>query len=271
LKKRTLFVIGYLLVFLSVQVCSVGLTHTPEQRTSHSATLSSEIYWADDFNDGNYDGWTVTRGALDASDGVLRGITTTWNWIYCNSTINNGTWSFDVYYAGFDGFNVWFICNYIQPGSYYRPWDGYFVHLSEYTSGTIQLKRDWDGGQVVLDSYDPPGSLDGWWNIEVDRSSDGWITVRVNGTECMQVQDDKWSESLYFFYESYNLQAIDNVEVGDFEVTTTPTTTTTSTTTTTPATGQGILAYLLSNPILLAAIITAVATVCAAGIKRSRG
>ena len=87
----------------------------------------------------------------------------------------------------------------------------------------------------------------------------------------MEVQDDKWNESLYFFFESYDQQAIDNIEVGLIDVTTPPTTSTSTTDTTTTGSGQGIVDYLLSNPILLAAIITAVATVCAAGIKRSRG
>lgn len=200
----------------------------------------AEAIWSDNFNDGNYDGWTVTRGALDASDGVLRGATATWNWIYRDCISNNGTWSFDVYYAGVAGFNVWFLCNYLELGNYYRPWDGYFIHISEYTSGTIQLRRDWDGGQVVLDSYDPPGSLNGWWNIEVDRTTEGWITVRVNGTEQMEVYDDKWNESLYFFFESYNIQAIDNILVDDeiMDTTTTVTTTTTSTSTTAATTGN---------------------------------
>jgi hypothetical protein len=269
MKMRTLAVLGFLLALTFAQIEFVGTNYFPVCLVSDNAIPSSLTYWTDDFNDGNYDGWTVTRGALDATDGVLRGTTTTWNWIYHNSTRNNGSWSFDVYYAGFDGFNVWFMCNRLDPGNYYRTWDGYFIQITEYTGGTIQLKRDWDGVQTTLDSYDPPGSLDGWWNIEVDRTIDGWITVRVNGTEQMEVYDDKWDSSQYFYFGSYNLQAMDNVEVGDFDVTTTSTTTsTTDTTTATTGSGQGILEYLFSNPIVLAAIITAIATLFAAYWKR---
>ncbi|MGY5863457.1 MAG: hypothetical protein RTV41_02575 [Candidatus Thorarchaeota archaeon] len=268
MKMRTMVVLGFLLALTLVQIEFVGTIHSPQCLVSDNAILSSLTDWADDFTDGNFDDWTVTIGALDASDGVLRGTTATWNWIYHNSTCIS-TWSFDVYYRGTGAFNVWFMCNYTQPSNSYRPWDGYFIHMGS-AMGNIEMKRDWDGGQVVLASYDP-GSLIGWWNIEVNRSSDGWINVRVDGTERMEVQDDKWNESLYFFFESYDQQAIDNIEVGLIDVTTPPTTSTSTTDTTTTGSGQGIVDYLLSNPILLAAIITAVATVCAAGIKRSRG
>jgi hypothetical protein len=61
--------------------------------------------WTENFNDGNYDGWTVVNGQFSASQGYLEAIE--WQdeyaWlceIGCNSTITAGTWSFDYNPAG---------------------------------------------------------------------------------------------------------------------------------------------------------------------------
>lgn len=58
--------------------------------------------WSDDFDDENYDGWTVTEGEFTCADGYLE-VTehdvgwNAWSGIYHNSTVTSGTWSFDYF------------------------------------------------------------------------------------------------------------------------------------------------------------------------------
>jgi hypothetical protein len=236
---------------------------------SSFSCITATTVWSDDFSDGDYDGWTVTRGSLSAADGVLRGLTTTWNWINHPSTVANGTWNFDVYYMGIEGFNVWFICNYLNPVDYYNGEEGYGINFWV-TGGNIRLLRDHSDTQTVLDTYDPE-SLDGWWNFTITRDLTGRIDVYINGVLRLQATDTMFNSSSYFVFETYNTQAIDNIVVKDVveQPITTPTTTpTTSTIPSTPTETQpgGILELLL-NPIVFAALITAIATILAAWIK----
>ena len=61
--------------------------------------------WSDDFDDGNYDDWTVTEGEFTCADGYLEvtehtgGTAGSWSGIYRNSTVTSGTWSFDYFRA----------------------------------------------------------------------------------------------------------------------------------------------------------------------------
>ncbi|NHI84120.1 MAG: hypothetical protein EAX81_07440 [Candidatus Thorarchaeota archaeon] len=82
------------------------------------------IEWSDDFEDGNYDEWTVNRGGYSATDGVMRGTYSSFNWAHHSSTTALGTWSFDFYFRGTNGMSVWFICNELVGADYNRPGEG---------------------------------------------------------------------------------------------------------------------------------------------------
>jgi hypothetical protein len=276
-------VLGCLIVLLSVQISGVGLT-TTDQTTLRSATLLSQTNWSDDFDDGTFDDWMVTIGEFSASGNTLKGVTSTWNHIEHNSTTAVGTWSFDYnFYAGPDGIwqeadgglVIWIIANSHHSVDPSQGSEGYFMYFHPHVDA-IELWMDpGDDGynRVLIGSWSPPDFVK-WWHVDVTRDSGGLFTVYLDGVSRIQGTDTTYDTSVYFGFLGYNQQEMDNVVVQDVVVpptTTTTTTTTSPTDTTTPTTtGQGILDYLLSNPVLLAAIITAVATVCVAAIKKSR-
>jgi hypothetical protein len=99
----------------------------------------------------------------------------------------------------------------------------------------------------------------------------GRIDVYINGVLRLQATDTMFNSSSYFVFETYNTQAIDNIVVKDTSeppITTPTTTPTTSTTPSTPTgTQPGGILELLLNPVVFAALITAIATILAAWLK----
>jgi len=59
--------------------------------------VSADEVWSDDFQDGDYDNWTIQKGTWTAEDNYLK--TTDKGGIYHPSTTTVGTWSFDAYVA----------------------------------------------------------------------------------------------------------------------------------------------------------------------------
>ena len=53
------------------QVVLIGLIGLLLMMSFPVEVVSLTLDWSDDFTDGNYDGWTVTAGAYDASSGAL--------------------------------------------------------------------------------------------------------------------------------------------------------------------------------------------------------
>ena len=279
LKTRTLFVIGCLAVLLSVQISCVGFSNIEKQRVSSEAIPAALTSWADDFNDGDYDGWTVTRGSYSATTSSLRGTTTTWNYIEHESTAADGTWSFDYdFYGGPDGIwqeadgnlAIWFIANGHQTTDPTQSDSGYFLSFHPHVNA-IELWMDpGDEGynRVLLGSWSPPDFVK-LWHVEITRDSNGQFTVYLDNINRIEATDTSYNTSVYFGFLGYNHQEMDNVRINMPDPTTSPTTSTTTTDTIT-ATEQGIVDYLLNNPVLLVAIIAVIAIVCTAAMKRSR-
>jgi hypothetical protein len=240
-------------VLLSVQISSVGLSYVQERRISTSAIPSSTDSWADDFNDGNYDDWTVTIGGYSAASNILRGTTTTWNYIEHPSTAANGTWSFDYnFYAGGD-LAIWFIANgHWQSGDTTQAQSGYFVLFHPHDDA-IELWMDpGDEGynRVLLGSWSPPDFVK-WWHVEITRDSDGLFTVFLDGVNRIQATDTTYNTSVFFGFLGYNHQEMDNVRVNMPDVTTTSTATTDTATTTTGTTTANVPAPLAPTTGLL--------------------
>ncbi|MFX0168905.1 MAG: hypothetical protein ACFE89_06030 [Candidatus Hodarchaeota archaeon] len=196
------------------------------------------VVWADDFNDGNFAGWTIAYGAFSAADNTLRGDSSGWNYAYHSSIVAEGTWHFDVYHSGADLCPyVWFITNDLFSEGANNPYNGYYLHFT-LISNAIELCRDTEmqGYDYILDSYHPSNGIAGWWHLDVTRDSSGNIHVYINETLQLQAQDTNFDTSQYLYFECYDHHALENVVVSDTvdieppsEPPTTPTTTTTPT------------------------------------------
>jgi hypothetical protein len=64
-------------------------------------SVSANVVWEDNFDDGNYDGWTVRNGTFSAANYYLESTelaqTQNVSRIYHESNVSTGTWSFDCY------------------------------------------------------------------------------------------------------------------------------------------------------------------------------
>ena len=184
--------------------------------------------WSDNFDDLNYDGWTVMNGTFTAADGTLRPTGLSSYYIIVHpSSVTTGTWSFDVtglldtatpYYET----RVLFMC--VKPVPY-AGWNGMGVptrggdsrgghaHYIEVFGSVAGEDQAWDLGDAKL-----PSDTDmlAWQHIDITRSSDGRICVYVNGTLLLDVTDTRITTSNYFcFATSLSASAIDNIVVSD--------------------------------------------------------
>ena len=163
---------------------------------------AAAVEWFDDFNDGNYDGWTiwalnstghspylpVTGGSFDPDDGALRanGTNVEWNIANYPSSVAYGTWSFDL-----DIVNTWrheFLISFFSYET--TPMDGYpgqcydLVILTEFLStGSFDValvhRNDlsyYSLGRTTVNGFP------GWYHFDVTRDTNGQFYVYVNTT-----------------------------------------------------------------------------------------
>jgi hypothetical protein len=250
---------------------------------NNNDSIPAGIIWSDDFNDGNFQGWSVTRGGYSATENLIRGTTTTWNYIEHPSTVAHGTWSFDHnFYAGLDGIwqpvdgdlAIWFIANGHQSGDTTQADNGYFLVFHPHVDA-IELWMDpGDEGynRVLLGSWTPPDFVK-WWHVEITRDSDGEFKVYLDDVLRIQATDTTYDSSIFFGFLGYNQQEMDNVVVSDSVPSTTSTattttntvtdtvttsvatTTTTSTSTNPPPTGLSVDPMLMAGILLILAIV----------------
>lgn len=214
---------------------------------------SATMVWSDNFDDGNYDGWTVTGinmtavppvlvdGNYSAEDGLLRatgeGEGWIWNLASHPSTVATGTWSFDIdsppTEAGLTHFYVFFMSDDTNfedgiPDGY-----AFKVEMVLYQGFRgFELEKYVDGDNTQIAQYQTGQDVLGGYHIDITRDSTGLFNVWVNGTHRMSAQDDTHSTSDYFRFSTPAGPALDNIEVFDsieFDPPTTDTTTTTET------------------------------------------
>lgn len=197
---------------------------------SHAVIVAT--VWSDNFDDGNYDDWTVLAGTLSASEHALRVTGFGYVVVYRNSTTVTGTWNFDLDMTDEpDDAQVCFITNSID-GKYVR--DNYLVENTE--DGFRLMRWIWDGSKMnflILDNYIVTGGLDGWYHFDITRDGSGQMYVYINDTLAMQAVDTTHDISSCFVFNvpiapSGTGPAIDNVVVSDSVDITPPTTETTS-------------------------------------------
>ena len=210
------------------------------------STCRSAVIWADDFNDGNTDGWDIwgmdyaDPGPLppnySVSEGMLRfqGETDHWTIAIYNTTEGVGTWSFDLdvqdqdrhhfYVAFFGGYwdndsIDW--DNWLQSVPYeygIAPFTGpYSSYDDEFVLFRAAPAR---ASFVALDRYSPPEMI-GWHHINITRDSSGLLRVYLNGTLRMSATDTIYTTTECFKIYSGSGPAIDNIKF-EGEITTPP-------------------------------------------------
>jgi hypothetical protein len=184
----------YSMPFLVILLCTTLFTSFP---------CKAAIVWSDNFNDGNYDGWTVLNGTFIVEDGILKTGPGDFNVISCPSYgPSTGTWSFDLLANGWTV--VYFVGNSQQ------------VLVIVFTGQYYYVQRI----NVVNNTYSSvtfPGKVSAWQHLNVTRNLDGRICVYNNGTLVVDYVDAIYVPPQDFFelYSTGGEAAIDNIVVSD--------------------------------------------------------
>jgi pectate lyase len=216
--------------------------------TSLNPVVAAEV-WSDNFDDGNYDGWTVTTGEWDATTNALETYYATTSVHMCRiwheSNVTVGTWSFDVFYPHSNPEPViLFMANGTDPvGAQEDDYQGYGLRISDDNIFLLIQDGDWDRGTQLLASAEVGDWVGTWTSFDITRDSDGVIKVYVNATSNVAVADISHSPLTEFSYSErfvidshFGDTTFDNIVVSDTIDITEPVTGTTSTTTTTTTT-----------------------------------
>jgi len=244
-----------------------------------TTTTSATVVWSDDFNDGNYDGWTICNNT-ELSDGEY-GLTNS-NWSAANnylqvdhedlgvithpSDVAYGTWSFD-FRANESQVNegqtatIEFIANNeILTTDDWNDTVAYYIRYlvfpgpEENKNFTLQLRKGYYGVLTTIDSYMTP-IVTGWHHIDVTRNTTGWFIVYLNGSPVLEGEDTDIDTCELFYLWFEKGQMIDNIVVDD-EVIPPPTTTPTPTPTTPPPIDPVLIA--VGGGVAVAVIVIAI-------------
>jgi pectate lyase len=194
-------------IWFSLIVVGIIMLLSPTAFTAN--TCSAATVWSDDFNDGNYAGWTLEIGSFSAADNTLRG-TTTPSAVRHDTTVNQGTWSFDVLIAqATGGVFINLFAETVTSGV----GDGcYCLTANQYL---WRFLRRTGGSNTQLDSYDPTETITGWYHIDVTRDSGGQFYLWINGTHRMDVADTVENTANYFTFYCGTDEALDNVVISN--------------------------------------------------------
>jgi hypothetical protein len=226
---------------------------------------NAAVVWSDDFDDGNYDGWTVADGSFSASEFMLEATGDFPNNIYHESTVITGTWSFDILVeTTIGGYCLVFLNgkDYSWLGDSFGngPGNSFILRLR---SNQLVLHKFTGGGLgASMGSYTHDSNFDGGFHFDITINSDGKTFVYLDEEEVIEsLNIGNFETSEYFHLMIPQGIAFDNITVSDtldppIETTTTATTTTTetptetiteeSTTTTSPTpTGDGFETTLM--------------------------
>jgi hypothetical protein len=225
MKTRWIHLIaGFAIFILCISICTT--------------TANATVIWSDDFDDGVLDSWTLfgyenmespvkIEGNFSASSQMLTVLDDGLNCARHNSTVNVGTWSFDMFVPDDDyGFiRVEFMSNGASLGAHGNmSW----VAVSAWFYGTepeFYLLYGLGSSKALLKTIDRP--LQGWHHIDVSRTSDGHFYVYFNGTLEADMVSNSVTSSAYLQVLCNNVSgaAIDNLVVTDTNYTTPPPTT----------------------------------------------
>ena len=224
--------------------------------------VAATVVWSDNFNDGDYNGWTVEESAwlIDnfalQHDGtvLVRGI------IWHPSSQVVGTWSFDISHEAIvtgDNYHRLFVNFMINETS------GYGIRISEMG---VYFQRIDDGVPSALNFTVVDDLLHTWTHYDVTRDATGKFHVFVNATSTTAVPDISVTDTTYTLSEKFEIIdeasflhssgvsfTIDNITVDD-EIKITPPEPTTTPTDTEAPTGPGDGEPFPLDPMLLAVV-----------------
>ena len=263
MNKKNLKIIYDFILILTLFISAKGF----------SAYLTTTV-WSDNFDDGNYDDWTVLAGSVSASTNVLRVTSSGYAVIYRNSTTVTGTWRFDLDMTDNpDDVQICFITKNID-GVYVR--DNYLVENNADDDGFRFVRWIWTGSSMsplILDEYDVTGGLTGWYHFDITRDGSGRMFVYINDTLVMQAVDTTHSTASCFVFNvpiapSGTGPAIDNVIVSDTVDITQPTTDPTSSSSSSSTT-LGTTKPASATPMIFSILIIGIMTIIT-GLKRKK-
>lgn len=179
------------------------------------------VVWSDNFNDGNYDGWTVLNGTLNVEDNVLWVESPSTACIVHPSSVAIGTWSFDVYSQGpHQLVQIIGTKPRVIPGPIYMIWIGGDINLYLWDEDFYNLQ--FFQNSTRTDSARGSTKTKGlhWQHFDITRSSDGRICVYHNGTLALDLSPPLapsvvTPEFFALFGAAIKGVAIDNIVVSD--------------------------------------------------------
>ncbi len=196
--------------------------------TFSASLCSGSVVWSDDFNDGNYNGWTVDNGTFSATNHQLEviGQEDDWAVIKYPSTIAYGTWSLDIYVnesadSNYDWIKLLLLADEILPQTDSADIpisNGYVIAIDPATGifinpgpPVIQIFRytDSESYQFIRNSVNP---FYGWLNVSIIRDTSGTFRIYINELY-FEITDNTHSTTAFFGLASYVGHAFDNVVV----------------------------------------------------------
>jgi len=187
---------------------------------SNLNVCQAEVVWSDDFNDGDFEEWSVSSGIWPVINGTLQGQTIT-EGSYCiinkTSTIAYGTWSFDVklqneknLYLSFIDYNSTFATF----GYYYE------LQIRPRTSSVrfnfYKVEGLYNTRKTFIDYtiYEELHST--WHHIDITRELDGKFSFYLDTILIFEVVNNNINTSDSFIFTSnQNGAYIDNIVVSD--------------------------------------------------------
>jgi hypothetical protein len=191
-------------------------------------TSSAVAVWSDDFDDRDYDDWTVLDGAFSAENQCLcPNGSDEYHSIQHNSPNAYGSWIFDLYFnssAGGGETTIFsFIADELVDGNVDTghlgqkiPLNGYTLETSRDTYGIPDQYVRWhrfDNGiqRRYRDTRLP--YLFGWNNITIHRNQTGFFEIYINENLEFEVEDNTHTTSGVFSWSTKLGHSIDNVVI----------------------------------------------------------
>ncbi|MFX0078257.1 MAG: hypothetical protein ACFE8O_03370 [Candidatus Hermodarchaeota archaeon] len=213
-KKLLLGVIGCCLLLLFA-------VHTPNSKASGA--------WSDDFDDSDYDGWTIGDGSFSAADNCLEATGADWSAIEHESTVAYGNWSFwfysnDSISSGQNRLRIYLMADDIlsQSSTTDIPMtNGYAIKIDPDAFGSniaFWVYRYVAGVEREITPIfvvSPDFVVYGWYHIEITRDCTGNFTLYGNDTLYFHFTETTHISSSLFGFASEQGQAFDNVEISD--------------------------------------------------------
>ena len=192
---------------------------------------SGSVVWSDDFNDGNFTGWTVDHGSFSATNHLLEVTGSEWAVIGHPSTVVSGTWSFDVRINSsldlhYDVIEIYLVADELLSQTDWTDVpmsNGYVINYDPVTwimfsdepgPPAIDIHRFTDAD---VNAYDIVhfafNEISEWVHFDITRDISGTFSLYMNGTLYYQFTDSTHTTTAYFGLASFPGHAFDNIVV----------------------------------------------------------